>query len=92
LNTDDCYPPILIFPFEEGRRVLFLVGLFPPGGLPPLDCLLAWTVVLAPCFFFSPFFGGFLFIKFGRFHHFRVITKGGPKFYNRIWFFLGNKK
>jgi hypothetical protein len=25
-------------------------------------------LVLAPCFFFSPFLGCFLFMKFGRFH------------------------
>jgi hypothetical protein len=66
LNTDDCYPPILIYPFEEGRRVLFLVVPFPAGGLPPLGCLLARTLVLGPCFFFSPFLGRFLYIKFGR--------------------------
>ncbi len=41
---------------------------FPPCGPPCLGHLLAWTVVLAPCFFFSPFFGSFLFIKFGRVH------------------------
>jgi len=34
--------------------------------LPLLGCLLAWTLVLAPCFYFSPFLGCFLFIKFGR--------------------------
>ncbi len=28
--------------------------------------LLAWTLVLALCFFFSPVLGCFLFIKFGR--------------------------
>ncbi len=27
-----------------------------------------WSLVLAPCFFFSPFLGCFLFMKFGRFH------------------------
>ncbi len=66
LNTDDCYSPILIYPFEEGKRVLFLVVPFPAGGLPPSGCLLVWTLVLAPCFFFSSFLGCFLFMKFGK--------------------------
>ncbi len=39
---------------------------FPPCGPPLLGCLLAWTLVLAPCFLFSPFLGCFLSIKFGR--------------------------
>jgi hypothetical protein len=39
---------------------------FPLGGPPLLGYLFAWTLVLAPCFFFSPFLGCFLFIKFGR--------------------------
>jgi hypothetical protein len=30
---------------------------------PLLGCLLAWTLVLAPCFFFSPFLECFLFYK-----------------------------
>ncbi len=37
-----------------------------PCGLLLLGFLLAWTLVLAPCFFFSPFLGCFLFIKFDR--------------------------
>ncbi len=37
-----------------------------PRGLPLFGCLLAWTLVLAPCFFISPFLGFFLFIKVGR--------------------------
>jgi hypothetical protein len=28
--------------------------------------LLVWTLVLAPCFFFSSFLGCFLFMKFGK--------------------------
>jgi len=47
-------------------RVRFLVVPFPPCGLPLLGCLLAWTLVLAPYFFFSPFLGCLLFIEFGR--------------------------
>jgi len=39
---------------------------FPPCGPPLLGCLLAWTWVLAPCYFSSPFLGCFLSIKFGR--------------------------
>ncbi len=39
---------------------------FPPCGPPLLGCLLAWTLVLAPCFLFSPFIGCFLSTKFGR--------------------------
>jgi len=46
-------------------RVRFLVVPFPPCGLPLLGCLLAWTLVLAPCFFFSHFLGCLLFMKFG---------------------------
>jgi hypothetical protein len=45
-------------------RVRFLVVPFPPCGLPLLGCLLAWTLVLAPCFFFSHFLGCLLFMKF----------------------------
>jgi hypothetical protein len=63
LNTDDCYPPVLIYPFEEGKRVLFLVVSFPPGGLPPLGCLLAWTLVLASCFLFLSLSWGLSFYK-----------------------------
>lgn len=37
-----------------------------PCGLLLLGFLLAWTLVLAPCFFFSPFLGCFLFVKFDR--------------------------
>ncbi len=47
-------------------RVWFLVVPFPPCGPPRLACLLAWTLVLGPCCFSSPFLGCFLFIKFGR--------------------------
>ncbi len=43
-----------------------LVVPLPPCGPPVLGCLLAWTLVLALCFFFSPFLGCFLFVKFGR--------------------------
>jgi hypothetical protein len=42
---------------------------FPHYGLLLLSCLLVQTLVLAPCFFFSPFLGCFLKIKFGRFYH-----------------------
>ncbi len=34
--------------------------------LPLLGGLPAWTLVLAPCFFFSPFLGRFLLMEFGR--------------------------
>jgi hypothetical protein len=44
----------------------FLVVPFPPRGSPLLGCLLAWTLVLTPCFFFSPFIVCFLFTEFGR--------------------------
>ncbi len=44
----------------------FLVVPFPPCGLLLLGCLLPWTLVLCPLFFFSPFLGCFLFLKFGR--------------------------
>ncbi len=47
-------------------RVQFLVVPFSACGLPLLGCLLAWTLVLASYFFFSPFLGCFLFIKFGK--------------------------
>jgi hypothetical protein len=43
--------------------IWFLVVSFPPAAPPHLGCLLAWTLVLAPCFFFSPFLGCFLFFK-----------------------------
>ncbi len=43
-------------------RVGYLVVPF----LPHLGCSLTSTLVLAPCFFFSPFLGCFLLIKFGR--------------------------
>jgi hypothetical protein len=36
-------------------RVWFLVVPFPPCGPPRSGCLLAWTSILAPCFFSSPF-------------------------------------
>jgi len=34
-----------------------------------LFACLAWTLVVAPCFFFSPFLGCFLLIKFGTVEH-----------------------
>jgi hypothetical protein len=46
-----------------GGGLWFLVVPFPGGGAPLLGCLLAWTLVLAPCFFFSPFLECFLFYK-----------------------------
>jgi hypothetical protein len=48
---------------------MFLVVPFPPGGPSRLGCLLAWTLVLAACFFFSPFLGCLHFIKFGGVSH-----------------------
>jgi hypothetical protein len=38
-------------------------------------CLLAWTLVLASCFFFSPLLGCFVFIKVGRVSSFQTTTK-----------------
>jgi hypothetical protein len=38
----------------------------PPCDSPLFGCLLAWTLVLAPCFFFSPFLGCSLLMKFGK--------------------------
>jgi hypothetical protein len=50
--------------------VPFLMVPFPCCGLPLLGYLFAWTLVLAPCFFYSPFVSFFLqcflLIKFGR--------------------------
>jgi hypothetical protein len=43
-------------------ELLVLVPL-PPSGSPFLGCLLAWTLVFAPCFFFSPFLGVLSFYK-----------------------------
>jgi hypothetical protein len=43
-------------------RVWFLVVPF-TRGLPLLGCLLAQTLVLAPCFFFSPFCSALSFYK-----------------------------
>jgi UPF0716 family protein affecting phage T7 exclusion len=34
-----------------------------------------WTSILAPCFFFSPFLGCFLFIKVGRVSSFKTTKK-----------------
>jgi len=64
-------------------RVQFLVIPFPPCGLRLLCCLLAWTLVLAPGFFFSPLFGCFHFIKFGR------VSSSSPNFQNwkKFWKF-----
>ncbi len=62
-----------------------LSGSHPPCGLLLLGYLLAWTLVLAPCFFLSPFLGCFLFIKFDRvFQLFKVYEhkfgeRGGGK-------------
>jgi len=47
-------------------RFWYLVVPFSLCGTPLLGCLLAWTLVLQLCFFFSPFLGCFLFIRFGR--------------------------
>jgi hypothetical protein len=49
-----------------------LVVPLPSCGPPLLDCLLAYILVLAPCFFFSPFLGCFLFMKFGRVSSLRI--------------------
>jgi len=47
-----------------------------PAKKPFLGCLLASTLVFAPCFFFSPFLGGFLFLlKFGRVSSFSDSSK-----------------
>jgi hypothetical protein len=50
---------------------------FPPCGTPLLGCLLAWTLVLAPRFLFSPFLGCFHSIKFGKVSSSSVV--GTPK-------------
>jgi hypothetical protein len=55
------------FPFFKGYassnwwRFQYLVVPLPPCGLPLFCCMLAKTLVLVPCFFFSPLLGCFLF-------------------------------
>jgi hypothetical protein len=61
-----------------GEGFQYLVVPLPPCGPPLLGCMVAWTLVLVPSFFFSPFawvlsiyffspfFGCFLFMKFDR--------------------------
>jgi hypothetical protein len=50
----------------NGEGFGYLVVPFPSCGPHLLGCLLAWTLFLAPCFFFSPFLGCFPFLKFGK--------------------------
>ncbi len=45
---------------------LVLSGSVSSSGPTSLGCLLAWTLVLAPCLFFFPLLGCLLFIKFGK--------------------------
>jgi hypothetical protein len=45
---------------------LVLSGSVSSSGPTSLGCLLAWTLVLAPCLFFSPLLGCLLLIKFGK--------------------------
>jgi len=61
-------PPLSLVNILQGDlwRFGYLVIPLLPCGLPLLGCLLAWTLVLAPCFFFSCFLGCFLVIQFGR--------------------------
>jgi hypothetical protein len=58
-------PPISLVDMLQASGGGLVVPL-PPCGPPVLGCFLAWTLVLALCFFFSPFLGCFLLVKFGR--------------------------
>jgi hypothetical protein len=65
---NSALPPLSLVDTASSNwwRFRYLVVPLPTCGLPLLGCLLACTLVRAPCFYLSPFLGCFLFIKFGR--------------------------
>jgi hypothetical protein len=65
LPTLNPYLSLVDMLHTTGGRFGYVVIPFPPSGPPLLSCLLAWTLVLAPCFFFSPFLGCFPFFYKG---------------------------